>query len=97
MSDDNSVIIKMTIRQTILTLKINNQNASNWLVRDFINSINCNFSTRTKRIPIALKKIGSYIGKFKNTLSNFQREVSTATKIELEKEIVSEDTEKIKI
>tara|TARA_B100000683_G_C12037185_1_gene368745 strand:- start:262 stop:498 length:237 start_codon:yes stop_codon:yes gene_type:complete len=50
-----------------------------------------------KEFPIALKKIGSYIGKFKNTLSNFQREVSTATKdIELEKEIASEDTEKNK-
>ena len=33
-----------------------------------------------KEFPIALKKIGSYIGKFKNTLSNFQREVTTATK-----------------
>ena len=50
-----------------------------------------------KEFPIALKKIGTYIGKFKNTLSNFQREVSTATKdIELEKEIASEDTEKNK-
>ena len=26
-----------------------------------------------KEFPIALKKIGSYIGKFKNTLSNFQK------------------------
>ena len=33
-----------------------------------------------KEFPIALKRIGSYIGKFKNTLSNFQREVTTATK-----------------
>ena len=33
-----------------------------------------------KEFPIALKKIGSYIGKLKNTLSNFQREVTTATK-----------------
>tara|TARA_B100000963_G_scaffold308701_1_gene284282 strand:+ start:12583 stop:12825 length:243 start_codon:yes stop_codon:yes gene_type:complete len=33
-----------------------------------------------KEFPIALKKIGSYIGKFKNTLSNFQREVSSITK-----------------
>ena len=33
-----------------------------------------------KEFPIALKKIGSYVGKFKNTLSNFQREVTTATK-----------------
>ena len=50
-----------------------------------------------KEFPIALKKIGSYIGKFKNTLSNFQREVSKATKdIDLEKEIVSEDTKKNK-
>tara|TARA_B100001121_G_scaffold290663_1_gene290692 strand:- start:734 stop:970 length:237 start_codon:yes stop_codon:yes gene_type:complete len=40
-----------------------------------------------KEFPIALKKIGSYIGKFKNTLSNFQREVSNATKeIDLEQE-----------
>ncbi len=33
-----------------------------------------------KEFPIALKKIGSYIGKFKNTLSSFQREVSSVTK-----------------
>ena len=32
-----------------------------------------------KEFPIALKKIGTYIGKIKNTLSNFQREVSSAT------------------
>ena len=32
-----------------------------------------------KEFPIALKKIGSYIGKFKNTLSNFQKEVSAVT------------------
>ena len=32
-------------------------------------------------------EIGTYIGKFKNTLSNFQREVSNATKeIDLEQE-----------
>ena len=29
--------------------------------------------------PLALKKIGSYIGKIKNTLSNFKREVSSVT------------------
>ena len=40
-----------------------------------------------KEFPIALKKIGSYIGKFKNTLSNFQKEVSTVTQdIDLEKQ-----------
>ncbi len=42
-----------------------------------------------KEFPIALKKIGSYIGKFKNTLSNFQREVSSATKdIDLDEDLV---------
>ena len=40
-----------------------------------------------KEFPIALKKIGSYIGKFKNTLRSFQKELSSATEeIELEKE-----------
>ena len=33
-----------------------------------------------KEFPIALKKIGSYIGKIKNTLSNLKREVSSVTK-----------------
>ena len=32
-----------------------------------------------KEFPIALKKIGTYIGKFKNTISNFQKEVSSVT------------------
>ena len=41
-----------------------------------------------KEFPIALKKIGSYVGKLKNTLSNFQREVSSVTnEIDLEKDI----------
>ena len=45
-----------------------------------------------KEFPIALKKIGSYIGKAKNTLSNFQKEVSSVTKdVDLEKEISSSD------
>jgi len=40
-----------------------------------------------KEFPVALKKIGSYIGKLKNTFSNFQREVSSVTdKIDLEEE-----------
>ena len=40
-----------------------------------------------KEFPIALKKIGSYIGKLKNTFSNFQREISSATQeIDLESE-----------
>ena len=38
-----------------------------------------------KEFPIALKKIGSYIGKINNTFSNFQREISSATQeIDLE-------------
>ena len=42
-----------------------------------------------KEFPIALKKIGIYIGKFKNTLSNFQKEVSSVTKeVEIEEEII---------
>ena len=40
-----------------------------------------------KEFPIALKKIGSYIGKLRNTFSNFQREISSATQeIDLENE-----------
>ena len=43
-----------------------------------------------KEFPIALKKIGSYIGKFKSTLSSFQREISSTTQeIELESENTS--------
>ena len=38
-----------------------------------------------KEFPIALKKIGSYIGKLKNTFSSFQREISSVTdEIDLE-------------
>ena len=45
-----------------------------------------------KEFPIALKKIGSYIGKFKNTLSSIQREVSTATKdIDIDREATLKD------
>jgi sec-independent protein translocase protein TatB len=43
-----------------------------------------------KEFPIALKKIGSYFGKLKNTLSSFQREVSAVTKdIDIEKDITN--------
>ena len=45
-----------------------------------------------KEFPIALKKIGSYVGKLKNTLSKFQSEVSPVTKdIDLDEEVVSEN------
>ena len=41
-----------------------------------------------KEFPIALKKIGSYFGKLKNTLSSFQREVNSVTEdIDIEKKI----------
>ena len=52
-----------------------------------------------KEFPRALKKIGSYFGKLKNTLSNFQKEVSSVTdKIDIEKDITDEkDVKKNKI
>jgi len=47
-----------------------------------------------KEFPIALKKIGSYFGKLKNTLSSFQREVSSVTEdIDIEKEITNQKKE----
>ena len=50
-----------------------------------------------KEFPIALKKIGSYIGKFKNTLSNFQREMSSVTsEIDIEKDMNKEEDYKPK-
>ena len=48
-----------------------------------------------KEFPIALKKIGSYFGKLKNTLSNFQREVNTVTEnIDLEKDLKNQEENK---
>ena len=50
-----------------------------------------------KEFPIALKKIGSYFGKLKNTLSSFQREVNSVTdNIDLEKDINKKDNKKDK-
>ena len=41
-----------------------------------------------KEFPIALKKIGSFFGKLKNTLSSFQREVTSVTDdIDIEEKI----------
>ena len=41
-----------------------------------------------KEFPIVLKKIVSYFGKLKNTLSSFQREVSSVTEdIDIEKNL----------
>ena len=45
-----------------------------------------------KEFPIAIKKIGTYVGKFKNTLSNFQKEVNSATQdLDFEDNITSKD------
>tara|TARA_B100002051_G_scaffold263166_1_gene286565 strand:- start:62 stop:298 length:237 start_codon:yes stop_codon:yes gene_type:complete len=42
-----------------------------------------------KEFTIALKKIGSYVGKFKNTISNVQREISSVTKeVDLDQEVM---------
>ena len=50
-----------------------------------------------KEFPIALKKIGSYFGKLKNTISNFQREVSSATEsLDLEKDVDKSEDKNIK-
>ena len=41
-----------------------------------------------KEFPIALKKIGSYFGKLKNTINNIQKEVSSVTNdTDIEKDI----------
>ena len=45
-----------------------------------------------KEFPIALKKIGSTIGKFKNSLSSFQKEISSVTNdIDLDKDMTTKD------
>ena len=45
-----------------------------------------------KEFPIALKKIGSYVGKLKNLFSSFQKEVSSVTnEIDLEKDLDKDD------
>jgi len=51
-----------------------------------------------KEFPIALKKIGSIFGKIKNTLSSFQKEVSSvAEDIDVEKNMIdSHQTKKEK-
>ena len=52
-----------------------------------------------KEFPIALKKIGSYFGKLKNTLSSFQREVNSVKEdIDIEKALNKEkDKKKVNI
>ena len=65
------------------------------MVRDFICNNYCNISFRPQGISDSTKKIGSYIQKFKNTINNLQKEVSTVTKeIDLDEEISSKKTQK---
>ena len=48
-----------------------------------------------KEFPIALKKIGTYFAKLKNTISSFQREVNSVTEnIDIEKDIANKNIEK---
>ena len=48
-----------------------------------------------KEFPVALKKIGSYFGKLKNTLSNFQKEVTSVTNdIDIENDITNQEAKK---
>ena len=45
-----------------------------------------------KEFPVALKKIGSYVGKLKNLFKSFQKEVSSvSSEIDLEKDIAKEE------
>ena len=45
-----------------------------------------------KEFPIALKKIGSYIGKFKNSINKLQNDFSSITKdVEIEDKIVEKN------
>ena len=50
-----------------------------------------------KEFPIALKKIGSYIGKIKSSFNSLQKEVSSVTdNLDLEKNISEDDNTKTK-
>ena len=48
-----------------------------------------------KEFTVALKKIGSYFGKLKNTISSFQREISSVTKdIDVEEDVINQSSSK---
>ena len=49
-----------------------------------------------KEFPVALKKIGSYVGKLKNIISNFQREISSVTSDLDVEEDLEKESKKIK-
>tara|TARA_B100000575_G_C22538328_1_gene345821 strand:+ start:19 stop:258 length:240 start_codon:yes stop_codon:yes gene_type:complete len=51
-----------------------------------------------REFPIALKKIGSYFGKLKNTIHNFQKGVNSVTEdINIEKDLDSSKENKKEI
>ena len=65
------------------------------MVRDISNSYNCNISFRSKRISNSTKKIGIYFAKLKNTISSFQREISSVSKdLDTEEDIVNKNISK---
>ena len=48
-----------------------------------------------KEFHIAIKKIGTYFGKLKNTIGSFQREVNSVTEnIDIEKDITTKNLKK---
>jgi sec-independent protein translocase protein TatB len=48
-----------------------------------------------KEFPIALKKVGSFFGKIKNTIGSFQKEINSVTeKVDIEKDIASQKENK---
>ena len=49
-----------------------------------------------KEFPIALKKIGTYLSKLKNIISNFQREISSVTSDLDVEEDLEKESKKIK-
>ena len=105
MSDDNPqelttpTIIQITqiLIQITQILKTSNLLCLKWLVRDISNSNYCDISFGTKRISDSIKKIGSYFGRLKNTISNFQREVNSATEnIDFRKDVENQEEKKKK-
>ena len=67
------------------------------MARDFINSNNCYIGSWSQRVSCSFEKIGSYFGKLKNTISNFQREVNSVTEnVDIEKDITQESLKKEK-
>ena len=87
MSDSWQTMTKVKLIQTIQTPIINNQMPQIGWLEILAVVIIAILVLGPKEFPIALKKIGSYIGKIKNTFSSFQKEISNATsEIDIDKE-----------